>query len=152
MGMIYRLSTYVVVNSKAVRALLVRRHGLREDKVRVIYNGLDVEQFSGVHMKRTRLLPWVSGDARLIAVLANMYSPVKGHAHLISAACEICSRVPEALFLMIGDGPERPKLERQVSDLALQQNIKFLGRRSGVAELLACCDLGALPSEAESLP
>src|SRR5262249_56542682 len=108
MGMIYRLSTYVVVNSKAVRALLVRRHGLREDKVRVIYNGLDVEQFSGVHMKRTRLLPWVSGDARLIAVLANMYSPVKGHAHLISAACEVCGRGRGALVLMIRHEAKHP--------------------------------------------
>src|SRR5262252_6169438 len=152
MGIIYRRSTQVVVNSKAVKALLGRRHELRKDHIRVIYNCLDVDRFTRVRSEKAKLLPQFSSPARLIAVLANMYSPVKGHAYLISAAHEICRKAPESVFLMIGDGPERPRLERQVNGLALQRNFLFLGGRTDVAELLACCDLGVLPSEAESLP
>src|SRR5262249_31975644 len=136
MGMIYRLSTHVVVNSKAVGTLLDHRHRLRKDSIRVIYNGLEVDRFSKASAEKSKLLPLVTSRAKLIAVLANMYSPVKGHAYLISAARQVCCGFPDALFLMIGDGPERARLERQVRDLALGRNFKFLGRRTDVAELL----------------
>jgi glycosyltransferase involved in cell wall biosynthesis len=152
MRVIYRLSTYVVVNSESVRKLLVERDGLPPQKVRVIHNAVDVEQFVGAQPDKQSLLPGVGKNTKLIAVIANMYSPVKGHDHLIAAAGTVCRIEPEATFLLIGDGPERPKLERQVAGADLSKNVLFLGRRNDIPELLACCNLSVLPSEAEGLP
>jgi glycosyltransferase involved in cell wall biosynthesis len=81
-----------------------------------------------------------------------MYGRVKGHACLIAAACNVCRILPNAVFVLIGDGEERPKLEEQIREAGLESNFVFLGRRSDVPELLACCDLSVLPSEAEGLP
>jgi glycosyltransferase involved in cell wall biosynthesis len=78
--------------------------------------------------------------------------PVKGHAFLIVAAKTICREYPNAVFLLIGDGQERPKLERQVKEMGLEPNFLFLGARKDVPELLACCDLSVLPSQSEGLP
>jgi glycosyltransferase involved in cell wall biosynthesis len=150
---IYRLSTFIVVNSRAVKTLLVNRYrGLRAEKIHVIYNGVDVDHFAAARTTRERLLPGMANDRQLIAVLANMYSSTKGHSHLISAARSLCLSIPEVMFLMIGDGSERPRLQEQVRDLGLEKHFLFLGRRNDIAELLASCQLAVLPSETESLP
>ncbi len=152
LSMVYSLSTFIVVNSQAVKTLLMERHGLRADKIHVIHNGVDVDRFASAREERERLLPGVANDRQLVVVLANMYSPTKGHAHLISAARSLCRSVPEVMFLMIGDGSERLRLQQQVRELGLEKYFLFLGRRSDIPELLACCNMAVLPSETESLP
>jgi glycosyltransferase involved in cell wall biosynthesis len=152
MGIIYRLSTHVVVNSAPVRDLLLKRNGLSSEKVHVIYNAVDSQPFAAAKGDRKELLPGIDRGAKLIAVVANMYSPVKGHHRLIAAARTVCCCHPEVVFLLIGDGPERSKLERQVAAAELSRTFVFLGRRKDIPELLACCNLSVLPSEAEGLP
>jgi len=148
---IYGLSTHVVVNSTSIRDLLVARDGVRGEKIRVIYNGVDVHQFVSARRDKESLLPGVKKHAKLIAVVANL-SPVKGHASLIVAASTVCRDYPDAIFLLIGDGQERPKLKQQVKELGLEKNFRFLGARTDVPQVLACCDLSVLPSESEGLP
>jgi len=150
--LIYRLSTRVIVNSKAVRERLVGGDKLAPEKILVIYNAVDVERFARARRNREKLLPNIAVRSKTIAVLANMYSRVKGHGCLISAARIVCAREPDAVFVLIGDGPERSRLESQVRGSPLERNLIFLGRRTDVPELLACCDLSVLPSEAEAFP
>ena len=149
---IYRLSTHVIVNSASVRQLLVERDRLPAEKIHVIYNGVDVDRFAGVRGDREGLLGSFGSGSKLIAVVANMYSRVKGHACLIEAASIVCRAVPSAKFVLIGDGAERPKLEQQVRQAGLEENFLFVGCRQDVPELLACCDVSVLPSEAEAMP
>jgi L-malate glycosyltransferase len=148
---IHRLSTHVIVNSASVRRLLVERDKLPQEKIHVIYNGVDVDRFTGARGDREGLLGSFGSGSKLIAVVANMYSRVKGHAWLIEAARIVCRSVPSAKFVLIGDGAERHKLEQQVRQAGLEENFLFLGHRQDVPELLACCDLSVLPSEAEAM-
>ena len=150
--LIYRLSTRVVANSRAVSELLVNEKKVAPEKIRVVYNGVDFERFARARPEREKLLPNVGKRSKLIAVLANMYSRVKGHACLISAARIVYENEPDAIFLLIGDGPERARLETQVRDAGLDNNVLFVGRRTNVPEWLACCDLSVLPSETEGFP
>lgn len=72
----------------------------------------------------------------------------KGHQYLLQAA----ALVPEALFLLAGDGPERANLEAQAQALGVAARVHFLGYRTDTAALLAGCDLFVLPSLFEGLP
>jgi len=152
MRVIYRLSTRVTVNSRSVRDLLARRDSLSPEKIQVLNNAVDVDRFATAQGDREHLFPGTGSHSKLIAVVANMYSRVKGHTYLISAASSVCRDIPEAIFVLIGDGKERPNLEQQVRQAGLEKNFLFLGSRGDVPELLACCDLFVLPSEAEALP
>ncbi len=152
MRVIYRLSTQVTVNSRSVRDLLARRDSLSPEKIQVLNNAVDVDRFATAQGDREHLFPSTGSHSKLIAVVANMYSRVKGHTYLISAASTVCRDIPEAIFVLIGDGKERPNLEQQVRLAGLEKNFLFLGSRGDVPELLACCDLFVLPSEAEALP
>jgi glycosyltransferase involved in cell wall biosynthesis len=60
--------------------------------------------------------------------------------------------VPEATFVLAGDGPLRPRLEELARSLGLAERVLFLGHRDDVPALLASCDLFVLPSLYEGLP
>jgi glycosyltransferase involved in cell wall biosynthesis len=72
----------------------------------------------------------------------------KGHAYLLAAA----ARVPEATFVLAGDGPLRPELERLAAERNVADRCVFLGYRSDVSDLLAAADVFVLPSLFEGLP
>jgi glycosyltransferase involved in cell wall biosynthesis len=72
----------------------------------------------------------------------------KGLCYLLKAAV----LVPEAIFVLAGEGPGRASLEAQVRELGLNKRVLFLGYRQDVPDLLACCDLFVLPSLFEGLP
>ena len=151
-GWIYRLSTHVIVNSKSIRDLIIHRDHVRHEKIRVVYNGIDTNRFGELVSHQEATLSAIRKHSLLVAVVANMYSTVKGHGTLIAAAKQVCKIFPQVRFVLIGDGVERPKLEEQVKIAALQEYFLFLGSRKNVPELLASCNLFVLPSESEGLP
>jgi len=145
------MSTAVLANSGSIRDGLVREERFAEHNVRVIYKGVEIERFAGVPRDRERLFPGTSGG-KLIVLVGNMHTDVKGHPLLIQAAAEVVREFPKTRFVFAGDGALRSELEDQVARLGLQENVLFLGRRNDVPEILACCDIGVLPSKAEGLP
>src|SRR5260370_15356862 len=70
----------------------------------------------------------------------------------MSGASSVCRVLPETVFLLIGDGQERSQLEQLVREAGLDKNVLFLGSRKDIPQLLACCYLSVLPSEAQALP
>ena len=149
---IYRLSHYVVVNSNVICDLLVRRDGVKKEKIRVLYNAVNAERFANCRHNSREILGAEGERSKRIAVVANMHCRVKGHACLLAAAEKICREFPEVRFVLIGDGRERPALEEQARVAGLRQNFLFLGARKDVPELLSCCDMSVLPSESEGMP
>ena len=144
-------STVVLTNAGAIRDSLLAEDHFRADKVRVIYNGVDVEKFA----RETRDRKWLMAgceDEKWIVLVGNMHSDVKGHPWLIEAAAAVCREFRNVRILLAGDGARREDFEGQVAAAGLQANFSFLGRRDDVPRILACCDIGVLPSKAEGLP
>lgn len=78
--------------------------------------------------------------------------PQKGLRYLIEAAPAILRAAPSARFLIVGEGPERAALEAQCRAAGLSDRFYFTGARERPWELLARCDVIALPSLWEGLP
>lgn len=146
------LSTWLVVNSKAIRADLIAKDGFNADKIRVVYNGIDAQRFTAVQPIARQQLPGVASRDRLIVMVANMHLRVKGHSDLISAARTVCSQHPDARFILIGDGEMRLELQKQARSMGLEEVVRFIGHRTDVPEILAACDIGVLASTAEGMP
>jgi glycosyltransferase involved in cell wall biosynthesis len=145
------LSTAVLTNANAVREALAAEKHIAAGKIRVIYNGVDVERFGA----KTRDHSWLAPNAereRWIVLVGNMHSEVKGHPCLIAAASTVAREFPGVRFVLAGDGEQRQNFEQQVAQLGLQNNFLFLGRRDDVPRILASCDIAVLPSKAEGLP
>ncbi len=145
------LSGAVLANSTPIRDALIAEDGFAPEKLRVIHNGVDVEKFHASRDVRDQLFPGV-GDAKLIVLVGNMHSDVKGHPWLIASAPAVVREFPTTRFVLVGDGEQRGSFEQQVAGLGLQRSFLFLGRRADIPEILACCDIAVLPSKAEGLP
>jgi glycosyltransferase involved in cell wall biosynthesis len=83
---------------------------------------------------------------RSIVLTVARLDEVKGHRFLLEAA----RLVPEATFVLAGEGPERAALEAQALGLGVADHVCFMGHQADVPSLLASCDVVVLPSLAES--
>lgn len=131
---------YIAV-SRAIAAELATRFGWPSEKIEVVYNSVDLARFEVTAPKTLRADLSGGGDMPLVLTPARL-DEQKGHAVLLRAAVE----VPGARFVLAGEGPLRADLEAQARELGVADRVRFLGRREDVPELLAACDVFALPS------
>ena len=142
----------VAAASDAVGAYVREEAGVAADRVRVIYNCVDVERFGQRHdgaAKRRELS--IPADAWVIGVVANL-RPQKNHELLLRALARLRPAAPNACLVLVGEGEQRERLETLAGELGIQDRVRFLGPRLDVPELLATFDVYCLPSHYEGLP
>jgi glycosyltransferase involved in cell wall biosynthesis len=133
--------------SEWVAAKLREGYGLPAEKITVVRNGIPVTAYDGAPDPALR--SWLaSGTNRPIVLTLARLDAQKGHRYLLEAAVQ----VPEAIFVVAGDGPERNALEALAARYGLSDRVRFLGHREDVPALLAASDLCVLPSLFEGLP
>lgn len=116
-------------------------------KIKVVHNGIRLEPFNQPADLSLRESLTEGQDCPIVFTPARLHSQ-KGHKHLLDAA----AMLPEAIFVLAGDGPERNDLEKRTRELGIEMRVRFLGNRQDVPKLLATCDLFVLPSLYEGLP
>jgi L-malate glycosyltransferase len=141
----FHLCDRVVCNSGAAAQALIA-HGLPERKIAVIHNGLP----EGAFAETVPAIPCSPGVLR-VGMIARMNDPVKNYPGLLHAAARLAPQFPQIEFLLVGDGPLRPGLERMAQSLGLDRQIRFLGERQDVRAILSSIDVSVLPSFSESL-
>ncbi len=148
---LYRTATArVVTTGEALRAQLVRVNGLDPDRVDSIPTGIDASRFGTVSRDEARRSLGLPLRARIVGIVATLRS-WKGHRHLVDAFARLGD--PDAVLAIVGDGPQREALERQVAALSLGARVRFAGQQRDVAPWLAALDVFALPSTAnEGVP
>jgi L-malate glycosyltransferase len=77
------------------------------------------------------------------------FRKVKRIKDVVDIFYNIQKEIP-AKLLMIGDGPERSKAEKQAQELGITHDVRFLGKQEAVEEVLSVADLFLMPSEKES--
>ncbi|TWT39640.1 glycosyltransferase [Blastopirellula retiformator] len=132
---------------------LVKVEGFPPEKVVVIRNGIDTARFrpnSEARRKLRRELQ-IAETAPVCGIVAAL-RPEKDHRLFVAAAANVLETVPEARFLIVGDGPERPGIEAECRELGVERQVVLMGNRSDIPEVLAACDLFALTSKNEASP
>ena len=124
-----------------------------EEKIEVMPLGLDLDSFANCASQRGELRKELDlpADALLIGLVARLV-PVKGIAYFLNAAACVAQRVPNAWFLLIGDGELRESLEMQARTLGLADRVRFLGYRKDLTRIYADLDIVTLSSLNEGLP
>ena len=149
-----RITTGLVAVSKRVREFAIVDEGIDPDKITVISNGIDlpleINLSDKEHISLRQSLGVKPGD-NLILNVGRLSQP-KGHNFLIEAIPEVLEHYPNTVFVIAGDGYLRPTLEIKANELCVQDNVRFLGTRTDVPELMSIADLFILPSTREGLP
>jgi N-acetyl-alpha-D-glucosaminyl L-malate synthase BshA len=116
-------------------------------EIQVINNFVDIKRFQYSDKEHFKKIIAPNGE-KIIAHVSN-FRAVKRVEDAIHAFSKIRKEVPVKM-LMIGDGPERPKMETLCRDLGTCDDISFLGKQEKMEELLSIADLFMLPSAYES--
>lgn len=144
-----------VVGVSAAVADYYARRGIPRSRLRVVYNAIDAAPFQAPldDQRRSALRAelGLSSDARVLISVA-MLRQGKGLGVLLRAMAAIRQRQPQAVLLIVGDGPERPRLTRLADDLELGGSVRFLGVRTDVPALLGLAQVFVLPTRYEALP
>ena len=132
---------------------LVEREAFPADKVYVIPNGVDIERFrpksGAAHRLREQLgIPTTAPVLGIVAALR----PEKNHELLLRAAQDVLAARPDAQTVIVGDGPERGRLEQLAAELGISRSVHFLGTRPDVHEVLSMLDVFVLTSHIEANP
>jgi sugar transferase (PEP-CTERM/EpsH1 system associated) len=148
--LINRLASHfsdAIVAVSADAADVARRvEGVPPEKVHVIRNGIDLARFDG-----TRQFSPAKDSRKLRFIHVARLDPVKDQATLLRAARMVADSVPDFQLDIVGDGPEGAKLREEASRLALDRQVRFLGCRSDVPDLLASAGAFVLSSISEGI-
>lgn len=148
----YSLAHQIVANSNAVRDRLIA-DGAGPEKVTVVYNGLDVQRLVTRATRSESLallgLPDGVGPRRFVSIVANMRHEVKDYPMFLRSARRVKDAVPDAAFLLAGEGELSDMLRKLAVELGVEDSTFFLGRCENVAELLSVSEICVLSSKAE---
>jgi glycosyltransferase involved in cell wall biosynthesis len=145
-----RVVRRAVAISDAVRARLIEG-GVPPAMIRVITSAVDPEAlYPQLGRAATRAQAGLASEASLLLVVAALFQR-KGVDVLLDALARLADDGLRPALWIAGQGPARPALEKQARELGLDHQVRFLGERGDIADLLAACDVFILPSRSEGL-
>jgi len=137
-------SSHIVTAGEALRRQLVRDNGFPPERITSVPTGIDLARFRP--MDRNAARRQLGLDARpALGILATLRD-WKGHDYLLDAWKRLAPRFADWQLLVIGDGPQRGRLEARVGDEGLAQSVRFVGNQDDVPVWLNSLDLFTLPS------
>ena len=142
----------IIAVSQKVKKFYVNEVGIPEDKLEVIYNGVDLKRFEKDFDKRKKRkelgLPLSSP---LVGTIGRL-QPQKDHKTFLKASSLILKKFPKVHFLIVGGGSLRDELEDFTKELKIEKNVHFLGERKDIEEILPLMDIFVLTSKREGFP
>jgi glycosyltransferase involved in cell wall biosynthesis len=142
--------TAALGNSRVVVAQLIQE-GIPANRLGLIYNGIDMSEFSGLPERSvTRTSLGLEQEALIFVIVASLI-PYKGHRDLLAALHRVRDQLPQPWRLLcvgkdIGIGAE---LRAYTESLGLQGNVSWLGERFDVPAILQASDIGIMCSHQE---
>jgi glycosyltransferase involved in cell wall biosynthesis len=131
-----------------------RRPGARLARKRALWlpNAIDGERFSKAKADRSHRSEFGLSEQDLVVGSLGRLCEQKGFMYLVEAAHYVKAELPQARFLVVGDGSLRGELAHMARALDVEDTVQFAGTRSDAEELYGLFDLFVLPSLWEGLP
>jgi glycosyltransferase involved in cell wall biosynthesis len=138
--------------SQEIMDMRIEQEGTPRSKMCIVPNAVEPTRFEVDDATRHATRQEIGLDDCFIIGRIGRLVESKCHDLLLDAAREVCGKKPEVRFILVGDGPSTPGLERLRESYGLTGKVHFLGRRTDVPELLAAIDLYVITSRWEGLP
>jgi glycosyltransferase involved in cell wall biosynthesis len=137
-------SAHIVTTGEALRRQLARDNGFELSRMTSVRTGIDLVRFRSMDQAACRRALGV--DARPALGIVATLRDWKGHDYLLDAWTRLRSAFPQWQLLVIGDGPQRARLEARTADEGLADSVRFVGNQDDVPKWLNSLDLFVLPS------
>jgi glycosyltransferase involved in cell wall biosynthesis len=145
----YRQVDLFVCASEAIRQLLIG-DGVESARAVTVHEGIDLEHVDAAPPVDVHTEFWLPHQAPIVGNVAALV-PHKGQRDLVDAAAIVVREVPDARFLVLGQGELRETLERQIRHLNLERHVLLAGFRPDALSLLKGFDVFVMSSVQEGL-
>ena len=145
----YRQVDCFVAASEAIRQMLIG-DGVPADRVVTVHEGIDIERIDAVPTVNVHEALWLPHQAPLVGNVAALV-PHKGHRYLIGAAHMVVQEIPDARFVILGEGELRGHLEHMVREYHLAKHVLLPGFRNDIIGCIKGFDIFAMSSVTEGL-
>jgi glycosyltransferase involved in cell wall biosynthesis len=145
----YRQVDCFICASEAIRRMLIG-DGVPADHVVTIHEGIDLGRVAAAPRADLHADLWLPHHAPIVGNVAALV-PHKGQRHLIEAAAIVVKKVPDARFVIAGEGELRPVLERQIKDHRLEKHVFLTGFRPDILSVHKGFDIFVMSSVTEGL-
>jgi glycosyltransferase involved in cell wall biosynthesis len=141
--------------SESTRRFCINARRLTPERVKRVYLGAPLEEFQRRSPAEERAARAAFGftdpDERIVGTVTRLHES-KGNRYFVEAAALVARELPQARFVIVGEGPLREELEAQAERLGLSGKIHFLGFQKDVASAFAAFHVVCFPSLWEGTP
>ncbi len=145
------VTTAVAANSRALLREFNETYAYPLERLHLLPNGVDLRRFAPADRRRARESLGFDAAAPL-AVMVARFAPVKGHDLAVEAFARVRERLPGALLVLVGHGPQEGRIRTLLEQAGLAGAVVFLPEHTDVPLLFAAADVVLLTSRSESLP
>jgi phosphatidyl-myo-inositol dimannoside synthase len=147
--MVYRGADAIVANAEFARANLIRI-GIPENRIVKINPGVDLERFSPRPARKDLLQKWNLEGKKVVLTVARLISR-KGHDLVLRAIARLVREIPQAVYLIVGQGPEEQNLRKLATELGIADSVRFAGRipEELLPDCYSLCDVFAMVNREE---
>jgi glycosyltransferase involved in cell wall biosynthesis len=139
--LVIRCYDRLVTLNPRMRADFAKSCGLPEHRIELIANGVDVTTFRPYRDPHALRVSFGIPTDRFVVGNVARLDPVKNHEVILRALGRISPQPFRPYFLLVGDGPHRTMVEREIQQLGLHNDVRLFGFSTRIAELLNCMDV-----------
>ena len=141
----------IICVSNYEKTSALQNHICKPDKLQVVLNGVDIEQIERriADSTLTRASLKIPEDVYVVGMVGRI-SEQKAPDVFVKAARKIKDSIPNAFFMIVGDGPDQEEIEKMISDLGLKDSFLITGWTTQAIEYLALFDVAVLCSRWEA--
>jgi len=145
------LCDFVLSPSDETKRIFVDKEGVDPDRVAVIGYPLDLDAWAPPASARDRVREELSlpQDGPVFGACGRLFE-LKNFPDMLRSFALFAQRKSEGHLVIVGDGPDRAKIEGLSRDLSIESRVRFAGRRSDVADVFAAIDVFVHASRVES--
>ena len=138
-------------NSRALWEYVRNAEGVSPDRIEILPNAIDLSRFTPANPEERLAMRRKLGlrEAGPVFVTVAALTAIKDHATFLEAARLLTSELPDAQYLLVGEGPLQRDLQQQTERLGLTHAVHLVGRQGDVRPYLAAADFGVLASRSE---
>jgi len=145
----YRQVDLFICVSEAIRRMLIG-DGVPASRVVTVNEGIDIGHVEAAPKADLHSELWLPHNSPIVGNVAALV-PHKGQRHLIEAAALVVKKVPDARFVIAGEGELRPSLERQIKEHHLEKHVFLAGFRPDILSVHKAFDIFVMSSVTEGL-
>ena len=138
--------TRVTAQSQTHKTYLMERERVIPEKLEIVPNGVDLSRFPMDEEAGSLRRAVGLSDGQPVVGIVAMLRPEKAHEVFLRSAACVLEQIPAARFLIVGDGPQRPRLEILAKTMGIDAQVQWLGARLDVPALVSVFDVAVLSS------